>query len=301
MFVLSGRDSRLNGNGLFWVYQCRKLRQMNGKSEREFRIMDKKRFYRRWKRQYLRGLSSVREQLNDCCKTGSADAVHELRVAIRRTRLLASIGRAAIGRKRTLAFRAWSQRVADALSPVRDYDVMIEWATEACQDAQFVRELQEDRKEAWRDARKALREYPGKWAELRKVDADRGKRRKLAARFRQVAGATREVIDVDAASFEQLDSTARHDFRRAVRRMKYLAELNKTSDRRKALGTLQGGLGELQNAQAVKELLRKGRNHVGRRRQLIRRVNRQESQWFTRCRKSVRSVMTLAELKAAKN
>ena len=107
--------------------------------------------------------------------------------------------------------------------------------------------------------------------------------------------ATREVIDMDAACFARLDSTERHDFRRAVRRMKYLAELNKTDDRRKALGNLQGGLGELQNAQTVKDLLQKGRNHVNRRRQLMGRVKQHEAQWLSRCRKSVRGVVNLKQ------
>ena len=256
--------------------------------------MDKKCFYRRWKRQYLRGLKAVRKQLADCRKTGSAEAVHELRVAIRRTRLLASIGRTAIGRQRTLEFRTWAQKLADVLSPVRDYDVMIEWAGQACQDTRFIGELREDRKEAWQEARKELKASPPeKWTKLRSLKASGSQRRKLASRYREVASATREVIDMDAACFERLDSTARHDFRRAVRRMRYLAELKKTPGRVKLLGTLQGGLGELQNAQAVKELLRKGRNHFSHRRQLIRRVKQHELQWLNRCRRSVRGMMEL--------
>ncbi len=256
--------------------------------------MDEKRFYRRWKRQYRRGLSAVREQFECCRETGSAESVHELRVAIRRTRLLASLGRCVIGRQRVLTFRAWAQRVADALSPVRDYDVMIEWAQQACQDAQFVQELQSDRKEVWREARKALKDSPPeKWKKLRRLDAGRRGRRKLAARYKDVAAATREVMDVDAASFEQLDATARHDFRRAVRRLRYLAELNKRPERFKALGRLQGGLGELQNAQTVKDLLQKEGNHFNRRPQLMRRVKQQESECFTRCRRSLRSVVNL--------
>jgi len=256
--------------------------------------MDKKRFFRRWKRQYLRGLKAVERHLAACRKTGSAEAVHQLRVAIRRTRLLASIGRPAIGRERALEFRAWSQRVADALSPVRDYDVMIEWAAEACQDAQFVRELQADRKEAWQEARKALRKaIRASWGKLRNLDTGAKTRRKLAARYKEVASTTRDVIDMEAACFERLDSTARHDFRRAVRRLRYLAELNNRPERLEALGKLQGGLGELQDAQTVKDLLQKGRNHVGRRPKLIRRVKEQESEWFTRCRRSLRSVLKL--------
>lgn len=253
--------------------------------------MDKKRLYRRWKRQYLRGLKSVRQNVDCCRETGSADAVHELRVAIRRTRLLALMGRSVIGRERVRGFRAWSRRLADALSPVRDYDVMIEWAKPACKDTQFVRDLEQDRRKVWREARSSLVSLPDGWADLRDVKPGRRKRQKLAARYKKLELTTREMIEMDATCFERLDAAARHDFRRAVRRLRYLVDLEKKPARVKKLGQLQGSLGELQNAQTMKQLLRKGRNHIDRRRQLIRRARRHESEWFGRCRRSVKSVL----------
>ena len=57
------------------------------------------------------------------------------------------------------------------------------------------------------------------------------------------------------------------------------------------LAKLQGGLGELQNAQAMKQLLQNGRSHLGHRTQLIRDIKREETQWFTRCRRSIKRVI----------
>jgi CHAD domain-containing protein len=251
--------------------------------------MDEKRLYRRWKRQYVRGLKAVATQLDRCRKRGDVEAVHQLRVAIRRTRLLALMGRAVIGRDRAMAYRMWAQRLADALSPVRDYDVMIEWAGKVCHDAAFVRELGQDREEAWRDARKALREpAPAEWGELRRVKTSAKKRRKLAARYEKIATSTRERIDIEGAHFDRLDATARHDLRRAVRRLKYLQELEKKPEQSEELARLQGVLGELQNTQAMKQLLQNGRSHVGHRSQLIREVKRHETEWYARCRRKIK-------------
>jgi triphosphatase len=256
--------------------------------------MDEKRLYRRWKRQYVRGLKAVARQLDCCRKKGDAEAVHQLRVAIRRTRLLALMGRAVIGRDRTMAFRRWAQRLADALSPVRDYDVMIDWARKVCHDAQFVRALQRDRRAAWRDAARALRELvPAEWSELRRVKAGSKKRHKLAARYEKIAGTTRERIEMEAAYFDRLDATARHDLRRAVRRLKYLQELEKMPEQAEQFAKLQETLGELQNAQTMKQLLQNGRGHIGHRSQLMRDVKRQETEWFTRCRRNIKRVARL--------
>ena len=287
--MLAGRGT---GRTLFSAHGRFRLREACDESGSELRVMDKKRFYRRWKRQYARGLKAVRDNLELCRKTGSAEAVHELRVAIRRTRLLALMGRPVIGRHRVLEFRAWTQRLADALSPVRDYDVMIEWVKQASQNGEFVHGLEEDRKGAWRKARKTLQRVPPEnWPELGRLKPSDRKRRKLAARYKELASATRELIDTDVACFNRLDSTARHDFRRAVRRLKYLVELNKKPARWKELEKLQGGLGELQNAETVKSLLENRRNHSARRHQLIRRVSEHETQWFTRCRRSLKGVL----------
>lgn len=252
--------------------------------------MDQKSFYRRWKKHYVRGLKTVAAQLECCRKTGGAEAVHALRVAIRRTRLFALMGRAVIGRKRVTAYRQWAQDLADALSSVRDYDVMIEWAHKVCRDPEFAGELAKDRAEAWQEARKALRApEPVEWRALRCLKAGTKSRRKVAARYKKMARATREIIDVDAAGFEQLDSSGRHDFRRAVRRLKYLQELDKKSKPSAELARLQMVLGELQNAQAIREMLRS--SHPGRTRGLLQQAKRQESDWLMRCRRSIERVV----------
>ena len=293
MLVAKGKEPEsITAGSLFLVCRPCRLRQFRSIPEEQFQIVNHKRLYRRWKRQYGRGLKAVAKELDRCRKTGDAEAVHQLRVAIRRTRLLALMGRAVIGRERAMTYRAWTQRLADALSPVRDYDVMIDWAKKVCHDAEFVRALQKDRAVAWREARKALREpAPADWSELRRVKAGAKKRRKLAARYEKVAGSTRERIEMEAAYFERLDATARHDLRRAVRRLKYLQELEKKPEQSEQLAKLQGGLGELQNAQAMKQLLQNGRSHLGHRTQLIRDIKREETQWFTRCRRSIKRVV----------
>lgn len=298
MWLNNGGRQESSGNGdtnsLFWArHRCR-VRAMYRPSGRQFRDMDQKQFYRRWKRQYLRGLRATGKEVACCRKTGDAEAVHELRVAIRRTRLLALIGRAVIGRERALRFRAWAQQIANALSPVRDYDVMIEWAGGLSQDVEFLEGLRKDRSAAWQDARQALKDLPqAEWRELRRLKGGETNRRKLLARYAKISNATRELIEVDARCFDRLNSTARHDLRRAVRRYKYLEELRKKPRYLEELGKLQGGLGELQNAHAMKGLLQNGRSQSGRKHKLMRFVKRHEADWYPRCHRSIQGVAKL--------
>jgi CHAD domain-containing protein len=292
MVARSQQHHREVARNLLCLYQANRMRRLHSESMQQVPIMDQKNLYRRWKKRYVRGLENVAAHLKSCRKTGDAKAVHGLRVAIRRTRLLALMGRAVIGRKRVTGYRQWAQGLADALSPVRDYDVMIEWASQVCRDPEFARELAKDRALAWRDARKALQARPPiELRELRCLKPGGKRHRKVAAHYEKIATATREIIDIDAAGFEELDPSARHDFRRAVRRLKYLQELEKKPEQAERLKGLQMVLGELQNAQAIQELISNAGKRSSHARRLLRHAKRQECDWLTRCRRSVGQVV----------
>jgi CHAD domain-containing protein len=290
-------ESRIgNGKGLSWVNDLYTLRELRTYCVSEPETMRKKPLYRRWKRKYFQGLRQISKKLERCRDTGDPEAVHQLRVALRRTRLLTLVGRAVIGRKRSFAFRTWAQGVADALSPVRDYDVMIEWTEAVCKRPELIQALHQDRQQAWNEARRGLSPMAKEdWIELRHLKSRGRRRRKLASRYRKVLSTTRDLIAVDAVSFDRLEPAARHDFRRALRRLRYLQELDAKARGRTAaeadeLGRLQMVLGELQNAQAMKGLLRNGHGDSIHR-HLLRYVEQHEAQWYPRCRRSLRRVV----------
>ena len=89
--------------------------------------MRKAKFYRRWKRRFLAGVARVENLLGQCLRNGEPDIVHDLRVALRRTRLLALVGTPVLGKVSARDFRQWALKLATALGPVRDYDVTLEW------------------------------------------------------------------------------------------------------------------------------------------------------------------------------
>lgn len=283
----------INGCQLFWPSRPIIIPHLSATVTRPWPSMNTKRLYRRWKRKYLKGLKGIARNLKVCRRTGSPEAVHELRVDIRRTRLLALIGRAIIGRKRALAFRAWAQGIADSLSPVRDYDVMIEWVSPIYKRPEVIRSLRASRGRAWANARHSLERMPkDKWSELTDLEVTREKRRQLAARYKKVCTATRQLIEVDARAFNHLDPNGRHNFRRALRRMRYLQDLTpKVRAEQEDLGKLQTMLGELQNAEAMKGLLKNGQRQLAHRRAMMRHLNRYEAESYPRCRRSLKGVV----------
>jgi hypothetical protein len=89
--------------------------------------MDPKQLRKHWRRALDANLERAGKLLR---QRGPLDgvAIHALRVALRRSRLLLQLWSKHKDRQRTKRFRAAARQALDALAPVRDCDVALEWA-----------------------------------------------------------------------------------------------------------------------------------------------------------------------------
>ena len=257
--------------------------------------MRKAKFYRRWKRRFLAGVARVENLLGQCLRNGEPDIVHDLRVALRRTRLLALVGTPVLGKVSARDFRQWALKLATALGPVRDYDVTLEWL-KAHSPGTRERLIRQRRARTWREARlKAKAVTAPEWKELRKPNSATARPGRLREKFHKVQSQICDALDRDAPQFDQLDAACRHEFRRALRRLRYLRELElsrreQKSDRRlKRLIAFQETLGEAQNCAVVRAVF--SQNSAPSPAELVNLAKAQEQRWLARAQRHLAAFM----------
>src|SRR3974390_2980586 len=89
-------------------------------------VMKSTQLHRQWRMSLETKLDLARRLLRKR-RPLSEREVHDLRVAVRRLRLLAALGTKAIGKKQVKRFRASTRMLLDALDPVRDCDLALAW------------------------------------------------------------------------------------------------------------------------------------------------------------------------------
>jgi CHAD domain-containing protein len=250
--------------------------------------MPKRKFYRRWKRRFEAGLAEVKTLLAKCLRAGDPESIHNLRVTLRRARMLALVGTPVLGKAQATGFRQWALKVTAALGGVRDYDVILEWLNIHSPAPKRDQLLRQNRVRAWRLTRpKVLALSPIQWKQLRRWKPSAVRPGKLGKRFSKQCASIRASLDKDAARFHHLDEAALHDFRRRLRRLRYLRELALSRREQKsdpALGRLvmfQEALGEVQNCSVVRAFFS---THPRFKSQTepVRLAKAQERQWLKR-------------------
>jgi CHAD domain-containing protein len=210
---------------------------------------------RRWTRRLEGRLDELPALVRRCRAGGNATDVHELRVALRRARLLLRVGQPLIPAASASRFRDWAKSVAQVTSRVRDLDVAIEWLTAKPGSAEAVEAIAARRDRGWRTAQPRLRALPaGLLAGLRKIPRGRKAAARLAKRYRKVANRLANAVRKELFGFDEMLPEARHEFRRTLRRWRYLHELSRPRRRHKSdkllalLVGAQEAIGDLQNA-----------------------------------------------------
>lgn len=260
--------------------------------------MTPKKILQRWQRRFSAALDQVEKTLADCRLTGSVDAVHDLRVILRRARLMALLGRPLLPKRAAKKFRAWAREVSDALGGVRDCDVAMDWLREKERGEAVNNVLRQRRAERWRVARPrlALRLEPDLGA-LTTRDVSGSGAKKLARRFEQEQQTAVRMLDKCAPRFRRLKPKELHDLRREIRRWRYLREIllnrrrQKTDKGLKHLIAFQEALGEVQNLQVIIDLLARSHRSVEARR--LAEISRREQQ--TWIRREQRRLVNLVE------
>src|SRR5438093_10532846 len=112
--------------------------------------MRKMKFYRRWKRRFRAGLESTQTLFSNCLQSGDPEVIHDLRVTLRRARLLALVGTPVLGKTGATQFRHWALILANALGRIRDYDATLEWLKMHSPAGQQESVLRQQRDQVWR-------------------------------------------------------------------------------------------------------------------------------------------------------
>lgn len=247
--------------------------------------MNAKQLRDNWRRSWRRHLATAARLLRRPAPL-NAEAVHDLRVALRRCRLLLTLAGKSPHRARRRAFRAAARAVLDLFAPVRDLDVTLEWAAAQHAPAAVLARLHQRRARHALRADAVLTELradlrPGRIRKTGRVDAD-----KLARRHRRWRDALEKHCRAEARRARRLTTAQLHDLRRKIRRWRYLRELESRSAS-PAVATLvavQEALGGVQNSEVVLEALRAVRAPRG----LLRQAR---EEWAASRKLAVRELM----------
>jgi CHAD domain-containing protein len=197
-----------------------------------------------------------------------------------------------------MQFRQWALKIATSLGRVRDYDVMQEWLKVHASDAEQNQTFQAARDRVWRVTRPKLKLMSRRQRnQLCSWDSSEVKSGKLRKRFLKQCAKIRAGLNKDAARFEQLDTAGLHEFRRALRRLRYLRELTlkrreqKTDHTLKQIIAFQEALGEMQNCSVVRSFY-SSPPHSKPRMELAERARIDEQKWLRRSQPHLRAFIS---------
>jgi len=216
-----------------------------------------KRLHQRWRTELESRLAVIDKLLQTPHPLAAAE-VHDLRVALRRARLLASLGCCSLGKSEVKAFRDQAHTLLELLSPIRDCDVALDWfnQTKAC--PKLAAKLQAHRERRWHATQRRIRSSRTKLAVAFKA------RRHFAELEFRLEKKMAEAVQRCRATLKekQLSIAQLHALRRNVRRWRYLRELRlKPHEQRRdrclrLLVRVTDALGALQNIEAILSQLR---------------------------------------------
>lgn len=244
---------------------------------------------RRWRKRFRDLLGEIDGLFADAFKTGEVEAIHNLRVALRRARLLALAGRPALGRASAAAFRHQAFQVMELLGGLRDADITLEWLHRHDARRQLVGRVRARRHRLWRTRApqlKTLRIFDHADLAARKLDGAREK--KLRRRFTETLERFYARLVAGKERFNHLDMEGLHEFRRNLRRWRYLNETllsrrkQKASEPLRRVIALQDALGEMQNCEVIRQFLRTLSLPPAEARALDQKLARQQRDWLAK-------------------
>jgi CHAD domain-containing protein len=226
------------------------------------RFMKPRELFCRWRRRTTKLLEAREELLRLCSAASEPDHVHQLRVTLRRLRLVLRLGAPCFGKTAIVEFHDWSREVSDALGRVRDLDVTLEWLRRQPESAALASALESRRHRWWRSRRSRLPLPPDDLrAQLNRWKAKRRAPARLVKLYSKYFRLHREEIVRVAPQLLDLAPPQRHAFRRTLRRLRYLRELalsrrqQRSDQLLKHLVRLQEALGDHQNCGVAQAIL----------------------------------------------
>ena len=247
--------------------------------------MNGDKLFDRWRRRYRRLLKRQGVLVRRCRRKGDAEAVHELRVTVRRLRLMVRLAAPFVGRTVAELYRAWSRSVSDATSQLRDLDVVLEWLQPRPEAAAVTERVLAHRHHRLTQSRfRLLPMTAGLSRQLLEFRTDAKARKRFTRRYRnrfaRLFGRTRP----QARRYARMPIEERHAFRRQLRQLRYLRELalaRRKHARDPVLQLLvrpQVAMGELQNLQLAEALLKK-QSRPGLPAVVTRHLSAEQARW----------------------
>lgn len=158
----------------------------------------------------------------------NAAAVHDLRVALRRARLLLQLCGKEEDRDRIKQFRAVARKIMHAFASPRDADVAVEWAKQMRASPALLTRLIHARTRQCRLAERKIARLKPAMHTARIQSVGKMDPLKLHRRFNRWLGRISSRCLVDAARAKALSVAELHALRRGIRRWRYLRELSAT-------------------------------------------------------------------------
>lgn len=255
--------------------------------------MSPKELHRRWHRRLVALEEGIRTLFEECRATGGTETIHDLRVAIRRARLYAHLGRPLLRKSSLRRFDDWARTTNDLLGPVRDCDVCMNWLATRPGSLDAVELIYHERVRLWGLAVIALNrrksDFRGGMV-FRKNE--KGAAQKLWSRQRKELKRIMDSLNGAASRTHRMKPEELHDLRRRLRRWRYLRELSlpkrvhPTDPLLTWLVKVQDALGESQNLQMAVALFQK-HSEWQKGAHYIIRARSEQTRWIARARKKL--------------
>jgi len=224
--------------------------------------MNRDKLFEHWHRQYRRLLKRQQVLLRQSRTQGLPEQIHELRVILRRLRLMVRVSAPLLDRSAAQRYRRWSRRLTNATSHLRDFDVTLEWLASQKTNPRFTQTLEDRRRRLWKMARRRfLPPPPEVQSAVRRLETSKRGRQKLSRRYPERFARLHARVITQIPRFFAFNEADRHAFRRTIRLLRYLREFALTGRQREqdplleALSRPQAAMGEYQNVLLARQII----------------------------------------------
>jgi CHAD domain-containing protein len=257
------------------------------------------RLFRRWQRHYRKLFERQQTLLRGCLKTGGQEEVHDLRVTLRRLRLMLRIVGPFLDSDCAEEYGRWSHQVLNATGRLRDCDAVLEWLVRRSDTVPLRERLCRYRQKLWREARAGITPLPHRLRHgFSAISLSPQEKARLEDRFHDHFTRLEEAIRVHLPEFLDLNAEEQHTFRRKLRRLRYLREIALPRRRQRedswlaVIVQLQTAMGECQNLTIAERLLtRTGKALLSS--TLLAAMSRERAVWekeIRRCSRKLRRI-----------
>ena len=258
--------------------------------------MKREKLFKRWHRQYQRLLQRQQLLIHEAHAHGLPEQIHDLRVTLRRLRLMVRVSAPLLDRAAAERYRGWSRKVTVASSHLRDSDVTLEWLASQPAYSALTRTLEAQRQRLWKMTRNRFVPPPPKvHSAVKRLESSKTGRQRLSRRYPERFARLHARVVAEIPRFFDLDETERHAFRRTLRLLRYLREFALTRRQQehdpllKCLIRPQAAMGEYQNILVARQIIGALKSPMAPP-ALLRTLVREQARWEREIKASLKAL-----------